>query len=293
LFNPAVRSRHEAIRVRRFFEATEENMKRLLLPLMALALVTLPCANADVFSLVHRNSEVMFDTDLGATSWMVDSVDHLSLQAFWIRLNGSGPEYPLGNYYVGHDLVGPNQVNIYYQHNLFDVTIAYTLFGGNFGSGTSDLAESILIDPRSSAIDVHFFQYADFDLGGTPNDDQLRFPYPTLVTQTDGSGYTVSETVVIPSADHHEGDDAGVLIGKLTDAVPTTLDNLPTVGGPGIQGDVAWAFQWDEYLRPGQSLLISKDKHLDEGIPEPSTVLLIGIGLVGAEITRRRRKKRA
>ena len=42
-------------------------------------------------------------------------------------------------------------------------------------------------------------------------------------------------------------------------------------------GDLAWAFQWDKQISPGNSLLISKDKHLSI-VPEPSTLVLFGIG---------------
>jgi hypothetical protein len=270
-------------------------MKRLLVSLTALAIAAaVPCTNADVFTLEDFNSLVEIDTDYGAYTWMVDGVDHLYRQSFWVRVGADGPETHIGDYFTGATLYGTNRIEMeFFGHSLFDITVEYTLLGGGVGSGTSDLAETIRVLPSNGqAVDMHLFQYSDFDLNESL-EDILWFPNDNKVSQRNAAGGALlSETVVIPDPDRHEGDIYPTLVGKLEDANPTTLDNMPPIGGGWIQGDCEWAYQWDKLIRPTGTLLVSKDKHL-ETIPEPSTVLLIGVGLVGAEIARRRRKKKA
>jgi len=50
---------------------------------------------------------------------------------------------------------------------------------------------------------------------------------------------------------------------------------------------VTWAFEWDPTIAAGQTFLINKDKNLS--IPEPGTLMLISIGLVGGLVFQRRR----
>jgi hypothetical protein len=66
-------------------------------------------------------------------------------------------------------------------------------------------------------------------------------------------------------------------VNALNDGVATTLNDVSSAG----PGDVAWAFQWDFSLAPGDVYIISKDKNIR--IPAPGAVILgmMGLGLVG------------
>jgi hypothetical protein len=247
--------------------------------------------HATVFTLTDMNSVFRIDSALGADQWLVEGTSQLFEQGFWFRLGDTGPEYRLGNFYSnGWVDQGGRTATIQYTNSQFTAEVVYTLTGGSAGSGTSDVAETIrLVNTSRTTLPMRFFQYCDFDLNGTPGDDVLRFPNANAVRQTDGAGVGVSETVVTPSASHHEGGFYPITRGKLDDNMPTTLNDLPAYGGGSITGDVTWAYEWDRSIAQNGSFIISKDKHL-EVVPEPGTLLLLGLGLVGAEITRRRKK---
>jgi len=88
---------------------------------------------------------------------------------------------------------------------------------------------------------------------------------------------------VAPAADHFQADAAANLLALLGDGAATTLDDAP---GP-VTGDVASAFQWDADLAPGDSLVLSENKHV---VPEPATLLLLVGG--SAALLRRRSRRR-
>lgn len=271
-------------------------MKRLLGCLVALALAALiatPIAGANQFTLTDLNSVFRIDLTSGADYWSVDGVNQLYFQGFWFRIGDQTGETMLANYFSG-GWVSPDQrvASLDFVHPSFNASIVYTLTGGTAGSGTSDVAESIrLVNTTTRELPLRFFQYCDFDLGGTAGDDVLWFPNENAVRQMDGSGVgMLSETVVTPVSSHHEGAIFPDTRDRLNDDLPTTLSDLPAYGGGSIQGDATWAFEWDRTLAAGGAFVISKDKHL-QVVPEPTTLLLLGVGLVGAEIARRRRNK--
>lgn len=271
-------------------------MKRLLGCLMALTLVALataPLAGATQFTLTDLNSVFRIDSESGADLWTVEGVDQLFFQGFWFRIGDYAGEQMLANYFSSGWVSQDQRIaSLEYVHPDFTASIIYTLTGGTANSGTSDVAESIrIINTTPRELPIRFFQYCDFDLGGTISDDILRFPNANAVQQMDGSGAgMLSETVVTPVSSHHEGNIYPTTLNSLNDPYPTTLNDLPAYGGGSIQGDATWAFEWDRTLAGNGAFVISKDKHL-QVVPEPTTLLLLGVGLVGAEIARRRRNK--
>lgn len=267
---------------------------------VALAAVT---AQAGDYTLSDGNSVVKIDTgdSKGVYSWDVDGIDHLNSQWFYLRVAGDSSESSLDTLNeiavqltdtdgVFGDPADDTLAVLYMDpQDRFRVTIKYTLTGGSDGSLRSDLAEIIRIDNLSgSPLDMTFIQYSDFELNGTPMDDQVSVSGGNTAGQRDvnstinGLEISLNETVVTPlPASFQAGLDADIL-GALTDGDIDNLDGT-TVAGP---GDLAWAFQWDISLAAsgaGSTFLISKDKGLNvdgqgSEIPEPASFGMLALG---------------
>jgi hypothetical protein len=270
-------------------------MKRyifLLAAFLAAMVVTSASPGYAAIMLTDHNSTVTIDpgSPSGTNSWVIDGTNQLYQQWFWYRI-GATPESSIDT--LGTPTVAnpdPTIAIITYSTPQLEVKLTYVLTGGAWGSGQSDLAETIRIwNKGGSAIDFHFFQYSDFDLDGTPGDDTLAFCNANMVCQV-GEHSALSETVVTPAPDHHEGAMFPTILNKLNDGAPTTLTDLPALGVALGPGDVTWAYQWDKVIAAGGTFIISKDKAMRE-VPEPCTLVLwCGLGGLGLLIARRQRR---
>lgn len=238
--------------------------------------------------------------DLGSSagmfSWSVDNQNQLKQQWFWWRVGATGPESALnqGTTYI-KQTPAPNLLTSTYSDSLgrFDIRIDYKMFGGSPGDGTSDITETIAIYNKTAApLDLHFFQYSDFNIDGGNNDTVQILSdgsgYYSAI-QLDGTYYGVSETIGSPSANRAQAafaDVAGATLAALTDGLTTDLDNS-TFAGP---GDVTWALQWNFDIAANGSVEVFKDKQLKVGyIPEPGAVALLGLGAAALLLRRRSR----
>lgn len=245
---------------------------------------------ADMITLTDHNSIAKFDTSSqsGMYDWIVDGKDHMFQQAFWYRVGNTAEEGVHSLTQAGiqtsdtnsFDDNGLDTLTVRYSGRGFNIDIRYTLQGGSNGSGISDVAEQIKVtNTGQEVLDFHFFQYNDYDLGGTAVDNSVVINGGNTATQTDESA-TVGEVVVTPAPTHFAVDTYANQLGLLTDESATTLSDF---AGALTNGDLTWAFQWDFSLGLNQSYIISKDKNLAV-VPVPGAALLgmLGLGLVGA-----------
>lgn len=244
-------------------------------------------AGANLITLTDGNSTVTLnpDSQSGVNSWIVDGTSQLYQQWFWYRIGDTAEQSidTLSSAVV--ELTGLNEAKVTYTSAItgLKVEVDYTLYGGSAGSGVSDISELIRVtNTGTSTKNLHFYQYSDFDLGGTPGDDSVVLLDSHTWRQTDPL-LSLSETVATPAANRSEANLAFNTLNKLNDAVATDLDNS-TAKGP---GDVTWAWQWDKTIAAGGTLIISKDKQINP-IPAPGAVALGVLGLTFVGWVKRR-----
>ncbi len=255
-----------------------------------------PSIHAAQVVLNDRNASAIVDPEYARMmTWEVDGVDYLGVQTFYYRV-GDNPEKPVhqlplmgvvesnGDFQPGNERI----LMRYGTPETFFITIDYVLAGGLPGSGASDIVEVISIDNKSDEpLRMSFFQYSDFDLTATGSRDlddrSINITGGNTATQVSLTGIVVSETVVTPMPTLSEAVPYGSTSDKLEDNVLDNLDGSTSLNTP---ADHTWAFQWDFTVPPHGSFLISKDKHLEVGIPEPATLSLLTLSLFA--LTRRR-----
>jgi hypothetical protein len=222
----------------------------------------------------------------------VDGLNVLYQQWFWYRIGPTGGESPLNALPLLSAGTLGKLADFDFGNSTMNVDVTYLLTGGGAGSNTADIAETITIkNLASTSLDLHFFQYSDFDLSGIygiGGDDKVVIdPGFQRVDQGSLIGFPMmSETVLGPKPNEVEANTYPNTLSSLDNGTPTTLDGNLTASG-----DVTWAFEWDSVLAANNgTLIISKDKRIAPSpVPEPATILGLGtiLLLVGRKLSRR------
>lgn len=262
------------------------------------AVMAAPAAGG-IMDLADDNSLVSVSTTAGVLDWIVDGTEQLSRQWFWYRI-GDDPEVPITLLAVDAGVTGATDTNsdglddvayVLYHGAGFDVGVKVSLDGGPVGTTHSDVAEQVTVTNISQAdpLDFHFFQFANFDLGGTTLGDEVvhlgngaQGRYAFNAEQVDDEWTLRVAEVATETMDHCEANTYAALNVKLNNGVADDLSDAERAG----PGNVAWAYQWDFVLEPGEAFMLSKDKMIT---PEPATLALLGGGAAMALLLRRRR----
>jgi hypothetical protein len=273
---------------------------------LGLALISLVLqSQAQVITLHHLGATATIQpaSQAGMSDWNIQGQHELAQQWFWYAIGNTAPHSidTIGAPTI--TLAGPPFLNraaaINYTHALFGLEIDYLLTGSSVVApgqvGHSSITETIsVLNTSASPLDFHFYQYSDFNLDGALNNN-------TVTLSTDGSGLfnqasqtdgvnllTESVTTANPGANRGEAELVPITRNKLNNGIaPVALNSADTTA----TGNVTWALEWDVLLAPGDTLLISKDKHLDvQIVPEPSALVILPLGLAAVGFYRRNRR---
>jgi hypothetical protein len=265
---------------------------RLVLGTLALLLLLGVSAESRAYTLSDGNSSVQVDLGSSASvsAWNVSGVDYLNQQWFYYRIGSDGPEQPIQNISATPAVIQntDNELQVTYANSDFSVQVYYKLTDS---TGKSQLNLDFGVENLSAnQLDMHFYEYSDFDLVGTPEGDASRFfkvsTRYTRVIQTDGAlaltnQWTSGDTPIT----HVEAALYNTTLGKLVDANPTTLSDGLISG----TGNATYAMEWDYVLAASGGALASSQT-LGLTVPEPSTFALLIVGTFSLICLRRGRR---
>jgi hypothetical protein len=263
---------------------------------MAVAAIAVPAisASANIVAITDSNSSATIDTSsaAGMFNWQIDGVNQLFQQWFWYRVGNAGPERSIDTLVQTNIANVGNVMSVEYKDALlnpnFSITVTLTLNGGGAGSGSADMIEDLTIrNLTNQEQSFHFYQYADFDLNGSPTDSLVQAQGSPINTVSQSeNGASLQEVVInsnVAPISHHQVDFFNSILNLLNNANP---DNLTDTSGPLGPGDLTWALQWDFQLAANSKFDISKDIRI-QAIPAPAAPALLA--LAGLMTFRRRR----
>jgi MYXO-CTERM domain-containing protein len=246
------------------------------------------------------NSSVTLST-AAVTNWTIGSTSELGQESFWYRIGSSGGQSPISALSPVTSKASDTNGNMlndvakfsYGSSSGFEVVVTYSLTGGQTGSQTSDLGETIKVSNSGmSSQTFHLFEYTNFNLGGSTSGQIVTITGGNTATDI-GNGLE-AQTVVSPKPSEFEASNTAAspdLLSHISSSTKAyTLANVASAAS----GDGEWGFEWDITLGCGSSYVISIDKNIKgtqvAAVPEPVSGAITLLGLGGFFMGRPRRR---
>lgn len=211
------------------------------------------------------------------------SADQLFQNWWWYRVNGvNAREFALSN--MTSKVVSGNSMTLNYaEPEGFSTELRYTIT--NSAAGALVTGTAFITNTGSSALDMSFFNYMDFDMDGFGNDTA------TLVSDNPSMLMLIGDSTDLINVEYRALDGVAYQVGDfpsvrnlLTDANVNDLNNSGLPYGP---GDFSAANQWSFVLNEGEQIAVQTSMVLNP-VPEPASMAALGLGVVA--LLRRRKK---
>jgi hypothetical protein len=273
------------------------------------ALLGISAANSNAATvLMNNNSSIAISPNnpTGPGDWDVDGVNQLGEEWFWFRIGSAVGQSNIASLPASlsvYDTTGDGEndtaESVYGSTTGLQITVIDSLVGGQTGSKTSDLGETVEISNNTSSPEAyHFFEYTNFNLDDLMSGQTVTITGGNTATVV-GNGFE-AQTVVSPKPSEFEASDAAAspdLLSYISSTVAsTTLNNVASAPS----GDSEWGFEWDGTLGAHSSYVISIDKEIQSttvnaAVPEPTgdAIALLGFGGLFMIRPRRRREEAA
>jgi hypothetical protein len=254
--------------------------------------------DASLITLSNGNSSVTINpaSSAGLENWSINGQNQINQEWFWYRAGGSGAESSIDTISSAstqlYDTTGDGQndvADITYANSSLDISVLYRLSGGQSGSYTSDLGETIEVENLSKTTQTFsFFEYSNFTLAGLTT-GQSESITGNNTAKDSGNGWQ-EETTVSPKATDFDAAVDPTLLNKLTTVSGYNLPNVATAG----PGDVEGGFEWTVSIMGGCSYEIAGDQIITgtptKSVPEPVGASLAAMALGGMLLARPRKK---
>ena len=248
-------------------------------------------SQAAVINLADGGSTVTIDSSgSGLNSWVVGGQDHVFELNYFVRFNDTSAALALTSFASTFVQNSGNSATVSYDTANWRIDVSYTLLGSAF---VADLAQQVRVTNKTqSDLTLRLFDYNEFDMAGTfSNDFGVRLGNATI-RQSEG-GASAATNVVGGATPVPDFSEIGTFSGLRT-RITTNGYNLDTANGAGIgqtlgPADLGFAFQWNASIAAGQTALFSTDKIVNNPIPEPATMVGLGLGIASLVAARRKR----
>lgn len=241
------------------------------------------------------------DEDAGSTNFENQfGVDNMFQNWWWFNTDNTGREFALGNQVSGGTTSSSSARLVYVEDagpnapDALQFDIEYTLTSLPDGNSAIVQIGFKIHNLSDSEQHVRFFSYSDFDLNETAGDDSGTFIAPNQFSISDGNPLVFGGLVAsVSGLNGWEQSTFSELRDKLDDDDIDTLSNATSPFGP---TDMAHGFVWDLTLAANGSangadqFVGSLVKYVNNPVPEPSTIAVLGVAAAGLLAKRRRRK---